>query len=661
MADSSYTELLQPVLAGGVHRTNFFNGRVLTADDLSTEQSAARDEHAGLGRAVGEGVVWGYEIVPGEELPQSGAAPVTVLAIAPGFALNRRGEPVALGARTQLHLVRSPSAVAPASDFASCTAGVTTLTNPGLYILTVAPTTGYDGSAQVVGLDEDGIASPCTSGYAVEAVCFALTPVDFAGATGLAAEAAGMTTAIQALEQGSVTADASRFRSCIAHYFLDSDDGAWAANPFPAATGGADVPHYPVSQLVPDPLEQLYRDNLLDPAAVPLALLYWSRQGVQFVDWWAVRRPLHALPAAAAWAPLTGGRDAALGLARFLQFQQQLEWLPAALKQTSPATVLFRYLPPLGLLSPTDFPGGGAAFLAGLHTGAPTPIPGAQLEPLLRDALSAGPLDLTGAAASDRVQRYRVGTAPGYEVFAARALRRTTEVDSAARAFADTLKAYQHLSTAFQALLQPTSLPTGGVAGGGVITDTLRPILLALFAISGVSQVAVGCQALAIGGQLDHDRAVQALLGLIDCQNSMAQALKQEFTDTRLNTAAYEILALVQSLKSSLDQSDLASSASTQQSINQKVETLAVALPTMLLATGTVTGITNGSRDLLRGIPVKIVGLPLSAVSDSAGRYTLENVPAGYQMVEATAGGTNPIRKTVYVPAGGSVTADFYL
>ena len=55
-------QLLEPVLTGGVRDTHFFNGRILTADDLRTMQIASRQHDAQLGLAIGDGVAHGLEV-----------------------------------------------------------------------------------------------------------------------------------------------------------------------------------------------------------------------------------------------------------------------------------------------------------------------------------------------------------------------------------------------------------------------------------------------------------------------------------------------------------------------------------------------------------------------------------------------------------------------
>jgi hypothetical protein len=53
--------LLESILDQGIRNTNFFNGRILTADDLRTEQDANRQQHEQLGQAIGAGIVNGLD------------------------------------------------------------------------------------------------------------------------------------------------------------------------------------------------------------------------------------------------------------------------------------------------------------------------------------------------------------------------------------------------------------------------------------------------------------------------------------------------------------------------------------------------------------------------------------------------------------------------
>ncbi len=53
------TELLKPILEGGVRSINFFNGRMLSGEDLTREQAAQREWLGRLGRLCGGGVASG--------------------------------------------------------------------------------------------------------------------------------------------------------------------------------------------------------------------------------------------------------------------------------------------------------------------------------------------------------------------------------------------------------------------------------------------------------------------------------------------------------------------------------------------------------------------------------------------------------------------------
>ena len=50
----SAVELQNPILDGGIRSVNFFNGRLLTARDLSREQDANREATNRLGQALGD-------------------------------------------------------------------------------------------------------------------------------------------------------------------------------------------------------------------------------------------------------------------------------------------------------------------------------------------------------------------------------------------------------------------------------------------------------------------------------------------------------------------------------------------------------------------------------------------------------------------------------
>ena len=79
----STRQLSEVITSGGIRSINFFNGRLLTAEDMTQEQGTRRDADALLGRSLGAGIASGLEV---SEAASSGAVPlVTVQA---GLAIN---------------------------------------------------------------------------------------------------------------------------------------------------------------------------------------------------------------------------------------------------------------------------------------------------------------------------------------------------------------------------------------------------------------------------------------------------------------------------------------------------------------------------------------------------------------------------------------------
>jgi hypothetical protein len=78
---------------------------------------------------------------------------------------------------------------------------------------------------------------------------------------------------------------------------------------------------------------------------------------------------------------------------------------------------------------------------------------------------------------------------------------------------------------------------------------------------------------------------------------------------------------------------------------------------------GTITGNVGNAAtgNLLEGARVEIPQLGLSTLTSDAGRYVLSGVPAGNHEVVATYIGLDPIRDTVTVSAGQSITRNFDL
>jgi hypothetical protein len=333
MAATQDTAVLDTPISGSeVRSVNFFNGRLLTGQDLSREQDAGRAARLALGRALGAGVACGLLVEPGPT--PAGAAPV--LSVHSGIAVNASGQVLVLPVRTHVSLAAAP----PGSDrtrigFVDCVPPAEDLATvgEGVFVLTISPATRLEGRAEVSGLAGD---AACAAALSVETVKFRLLRLPVAAATlhppGLA-------------------------RSKLAAQLLTSSADVTAAAP--------DTP--------------LSTQGNLRADEVPLALVHWTAvDGLRFVDCWAVRRELRPPDGSGALPGLLAPAADAVARARLLQFQAQLEDLvapggAAAMR----ASDHFVRLPPAGLL-----PAGvnGATFLSGMTVrqgraaGSPAPL-----------------------------------------------------------------------------------------------------------------------------------------------------------------------------------------------------------------------------------------------------------------------------------------------
>jgi hypothetical protein len=387
-------ELLQPFLEGGIRNTNFFNGRLLSAEDLRQEQQANRERDAQLAKAIGAGIVSGLQV---ERAAQTTGGGLTnaVVQVRAGLALNDNGQSLSLPADTEVALVRELEATnAEAGLFATCAppAQVTVVSGAGVYLLILTPASGYEQRALASGLGNAGLTSPgCGSRYAVEGVQFKLINVNLNTLAGIPA---ATRTQLNALMSAGTAASLSQLRSLLAHLFLASDDvNAFITDPFkqdfsltPNSTYGL--------------LDALRTQGDLTACDVPLALIYWTTDGIQFVDMWSVRRRPTRRAVFDRWSPILDDRRASEGEATFQQFQNQIEQLLAS--ETSPQLIrardYFRYLPPVGIIPITltassdgfDF----QTFFTDLTHHDAVFTDGARVACLLRAAWDYPPVDL---------------------------------------------------------------------------------------------------------------------------------------------------------------------------------------------------------------------------------------------------------------------------
>lgn len=333
MADKNVLQLQQPLKDGGIRSVNFFNGRLLSGKDLSREQAARREADARLGLAIGDGVAFGLEAERDGDLDKP-AAPV--LRIRAGLAVNRLGQTLRLLGDTSVALTRAFDADAAGCVFANCTPlqGGTYVAGAGVYLLTIAPAQMSEGRAPTSGLDPTNVS--CNTDAVVEAVQFRLigvNPLRFAG-----------------LDPSS-----TRFRNRLVYRCFGIERRAASAiDPW-----STDASRYGL-------IDEL-RDAGLDDRDVPLALVFWTPAGLQFVDMWAARRMLLQPDALSGFsfqrdpldpddlscfAFIARRRRFVEAHAMCAQFQQHLGDVLAATADPAieRADASFLYLPPFGIV-----------------------------------------------------------------------------------------------------------------------------------------------------------------------------------------------------------------------------------------------------------------------------------------------------------------------
>jgi hypothetical protein len=367
----SATRLDTPFLDGALRSTNYFNGRILSREDMQRDRDADRALHERLGQALGHGIVDGLEV----EAKAIGGSSVTnpIVTVHPGLALNRNGETVALDRDVDVQLLQPVTPATPAAATSSMSGSFNTcappdasvyVTGTGVYLLTIAPAETTQGLALVSGLGN--AAATCNAKEVVSGVQFRLYQLK-----GLS---------------GAELADEARLRNVAAYKV------------FFAALGGDGAP----DDIARDPFGTAPAATpLTDPEItdcdVPLALLNWTATGgIRWVDLWSVRRRL-------ARAPLPGevpiGPDpelSAAGEAMVMQFQEHIQNLRLSPFPPAKASDAFRYLPPAGLL-----PLGGVAgaigfdslgFFGDFTTRGPMFIEGARVRPFLQMACAFPPI-----------------------------------------------------------------------------------------------------------------------------------------------------------------------------------------------------------------------------------------------------------------------------
>jgi hypothetical protein len=399
----SLVNLQQAILDGGINNANFSNGTLLTAESLTTERQANLARLSLLGTCLGAGVCEGLEVTLSN---QSVAYAQQIVHVAAGIGINKKGELVQLPGDTDVALVPAAPTTTPPSAglFVVCTPPQTVLTNPGIYILTILPASGYQGQIPVVQLNSGGVATQCSSRYATQGVQFRLLPVILGtNSTGLRGTLVQLANQIQAqldqnVDPATIAPALSQFRNGLAHVCFGTEELAqYPANPLAyLSQSSSALTEYGL-------LDELSDAGQLTDCEIPLAIMYWARSGIQFIDLWSVRRPVFAPPASTVWAPAASPRRLAEGMAIFLQFQAQiaelLEDLRSSVLSSVRALDYFRYLPAagfiplLGMQSTQGF--NYQSFFAQRTYRDPVFVEGAVLDPLIRRSYQYPPIDFS--------------------------------------------------------------------------------------------------------------------------------------------------------------------------------------------------------------------------------------------------------------------------
>jgi hypothetical protein len=403
-------QLCEPILDNGLRTTNFFNGRLLAAEDLQTLQDADRQHRAALGQAIGSGVLAGLEVA----IETNGADGAdAVVSVSPGLAVTGSGQTLQLTTGVDLVLARQEPMPSQDGQFDDCaSAGLNLLpTGVGAYVLLIAPASGFAGRVPMSGLGASGAITGCGSKYQIEGAQFRLAKLSVPDLPNVSLDTASLVTSLMGrtgatVLQATDAQDLSMLRNVLAHVCFGTELlSILPADPPGPSAGQAVFAQYGVA-------DTLLATGVSTLDSVPLALVYWTQRGIRFVDLWAVRRrPGTTLPQALD-AVLFGERRVREAEAVWFQFRDQMEQLRAS--GTNLSTVVadqyFRYLPPAGLVPVAiagSTPGFDTSGFLGAHSSASAMlIEGNQLRALFHDALYFEPIDL--ARADARIQRYLI-------------------------------------------------------------------------------------------------------------------------------------------------------------------------------------------------------------------------------------------------------------
>lgn len=358
MADAR--SLQQAITEGGIESVNFFNGRLLTGQDLSREQAARRKVEERIGLGLGTGIVFGLDV---RRAPTDADDALPGVSIGAGLAVNAAGEVLQLAAPETIRLSRiASSGPTGPLGFGDCTPALsgTYLAGEGLYLLTLAPASVATGRAASNGLG--GAAVACNTDADIAAVQFRLLE-------------------IRPQLYADLDLAAPDFRNRIAYRCFG--DGVLAEWGNALLAGGARG----------DDLLVAMEGYGLSPHDLPLALVgFTGTRDFALLDADAVQRPLARPDAGGAGsflASLAAPRRVATGHAMVQQFARHLADLtgPTGALGKLTARGSFPFLPPVGVLPYAD---GATAksFFAGMTVRGPVHISAEQVETLVAESFT---------------------------------------------------------------------------------------------------------------------------------------------------------------------------------------------------------------------------------------------------------------------------------
>ncbi len=347
----SVKSLLEPITDSGIKNTNYFEGRLLSARDLREQEQANQRHRRNLGMLAGSGIHSGLTVTV-EDAGDVSNSPV--VRVAGGKAVNLEGDVLELPAdyvNLQLSRILQPPDV-DATGFRDCSVEMSETLAPsgaGLYVLLMSPSSKYEGYALKSGLQNRGIAHNCARAYVVEGVQFRLVQFD---PLAMPDVSEGTKTLLEDvyLDASDPVAPTdyqklSKLQNIIAHICY--------------GTEASKLSQTSVFKTVANPVvgfDALLGNNLgLEKCDIPLAMIYWTFDGIGFVDNWAVKRKPHPYHNLSVNFSFSENRSGAVFEAMLFQFQDQVDnLLLANLTLTEllnlSAFDYFQFLPPVGVL-----------------------------------------------------------------------------------------------------------------------------------------------------------------------------------------------------------------------------------------------------------------------------------------------------------------------